>query len=314
MSYDPVLISRPSYSLLQFLLPVQGNICLIINRQSRGCKGDSSVLITNTVFDNVCNEGSSGLHSYAFPLKIYDPLLTKDDQGDDKVDYKPKRAIHSNIKIEFKSILQYREDIEDQQIFYYIYGLLFSPTYRTRYYLGLREDYPRIPFPKDLSIFTDMATLGKKLAEIHLLKSHDLNPNQFLMSQSRDFKVHYIRSKDKDENGNQIPDTYDPQTKKIYLKKRTKSQIINEKNGEDLDEITWIGGITQEMWDFEIGGRQQLKEWLYARRYSEKTKNNTIPRPLKDDELEYFLKICDAIKITIEILPDLDEIYKKIDP
>ena len=55
------------FSLLQFLLPEQDNINLIINRQSRGCRGDSSALITDIAFDNVCNEGSSGLHSYAFP-------------------------------------------------------------------------------------------------------------------------------------------------------------------------------------------------------------------------------------------------------
>ncbi len=68
------------------------------------------------------------------------------------------------------------------------------------------------------------------------------------------------------------------------------------------------------MWDFEIGGRQQLKEWLYTRRYSTEIKKNTIQRPLHNEELEYFLKMCDAIKKTIELLSDLDEIYKKIDP
>ena len=68
------------------------------------------------------------------------------------------------------------------------------------------------------------------------------------------------------------------------------------------------------MWDFEIGGRQQLKEWLYVRRYSEEIKKNTIQRPLNSDELNYFLKMCDVIKKTIELLPELNEIYKKIDP
>lgn len=81
-----------------------------------------------------------------------------------------------------------------------------------------------------------------------------------------------------------------------------------------MNEITWIGGITQKMWDFEIGGRQQLKEWLYDRRYSSEPKSNTISSPLNNEELDYFLKMCDAIKKTIELLPELDEIYIKIDP
>jgi hypothetical protein len=68
------------------------------------------------------------------------------------------------------------------------------------------------------------------------------------------------------------------------------------------------------MWDFEIGGRQQLKEWLYTRMYSEEIKKNTIQRALNTNELKYFLKMCDAIKKTIELLSELDEVYKKIDP
>ena len=68
------------------------------------------------------------------------------------------------------------------------------------------------------------------------------------------------------------------------------------------------------MWDYEIGGRQQLKEWLYARRYSEEITKNTLQRPLYNEELDYFLKMCDAFKKTIELLPELDEVYNKIDP
>ena len=101
---------------------------------------------------------------------------------------------------------------------------------------------------------------------------------------------------------------------RYYLCSDSSTQIQDEEDGDPLDEITWIGGISQRMWDYEIGGRQQLKEWLYARRYSEEIKKNTIQRPLNNDELKYFLKMCDAIKKTIELLPELDEIYKKIDP
>ncbi len=114
-----------------------------------------------------------------------------------------------------------------------------------------------------------------------------------------------------------MPPIKNKRKKNKYLdtdfKKRKRSQIKAEKNKEPLNEITWIGNITQEIWDFEIGGRQQLKEWLYARRYSTEMKKNTIQRPINNDELKYFLKMCDAIKKTIELLPELDEVYKKID-
>ena len=158
-----------------------------------------------------------------------------------------------------------------------------------------------------------MSRLGEILIKTHTFKTMDLDTTNFPMSDSFDFKIYNIRRNDKDKLKNQITDTFDPKTKKIYLKKRTKSQIKKEYSGMPLKEITWIGGITQEMWDFEIGGRKQLKEWLYARRFSENEKLNTINRAISNDELEYFLKVCVIIKKTIEILPDLDEIYKEID-
>ena len=305
--YNAPLIVRDRYELMQYLSPPNNtNFSLIINRQNRSYFA-SSFFISDTLFDNKCNEGASGLHSYAFPLKIND-CEEPDDFNN------PKMAINSNIHQEFKSTLKFNKEITDEQMFFYIYALLYAPTYRKRYYLGLMEDYPRIPFPDSKDIFIDMSKLGKRLADLHLFKAKDLDHKQFEMSRSTDYKIYYVGSKDKDNKGNQIPDTYDPITQRIYFKKRLKSQIQMEKEGDRIDDITWIGGITQAMWDFEIGGRQQLKQWLFARRFGTENKKNTIPRPLTNEELEYFLVMCDAIKKTIEILPEIDTVYKKIDP
>jgi predicted helicase len=307
LCYDTALLVRDRYELMQYLIPPNdNNLTLIVNRQNRS-ELASSFFISNKVFDNKCCEGASGLHSYAFPIRISE----SDDLDNPKT---PKKALDSNIDTKFKSSLMYENEISDEDIFYYIYGILYTPTYRKRYYLGFMEDYPRIPFSNDIKIFSEMSLLGKRLAELHLLKAGDLDDVNFEMGLFTDYKIYYIRKNDKDKNGNQIPDTYDPETNKIYFNKRKKSQIQTELDGNQLDDITWIGGITQEMWDFEIGGRQQLKEWLYTRMYSEEIKKNTIQRALNTNELKYFLKMCDAIKKTIELLSELDEVYKKIDP
>ncbi len=306
--YNNYLNARNSYHLLQYLIPPNNNnITLIVNRQSVGCKGDSSIFISNTPFEVKCCEGAKGLGSYAFPLKINNSNKPNNFQ-------KPKNANLSNIKQDFINILEYGSEIDYKEIFYYIYGCLYTPTFRQRYYIGLREDFPRIPFPKRKDIFITMSNFGKKLIDLHLLRDKSIESTKFQMSPLSDYKIYYIRSKDKSDIGNQIPDTYDPSTQKIYFKKRTQTQIKEEIEGKELKDITWIGGITQEMWDFEIGGRQQLKEWLYSRTYSNQSKKNTVQRALNNKELDYFLKMCDAIKKTIELLPKLDEIYKKIDP
>ena len=309
LCYDISLINGGTnrFQIMQFLLsPNEDNYTLIVNRQNRSDLA-SSFLISDTVFEHKCCEGASGLDSYAFPLRISD-LNEPDDFNN------PKIANDSNFKEQFKTILLYNEKITDKEFFFYIYGVLYVPIYRKRYYLGLMEDFPRIPFPENKEIFLKMSKLGERLAFLHLIKDEFVDSKQFPMSSSTDYCIYNVRRQDKDKERNQIPETYDPKTQKIYFKKRTKTQIEKEQNRILLDEITWIGSITQEMWDFEIGGRQQLKEWLYDRRYSKEIKDKTIQRALTNEELDYFLKMCDAIKKTIELLLELDKTYKLIDP
>jgi len=315
--YDLPLINGGTdrYRLMQYLLPPNDNIALITDRTSRASDGSSSVLVVNTISETVCCEGPRGIGSYIFPLKINDS-----DTPDDF--FTPKLAIHSNIREQFKKKLvniglfpsHSRTSLcEDKRIFYYIYAVLYTPIYRRRYRKGLGEDFPRIPFPSEFQLFSEMALLGEKLVNLHLLKIPTSELDAFPINKGRDFKILHIKRQDRDEKNKQITDTYDPRTNKIYFNKRTKQQEADELNGDNIRDISWIGNIFQEMWDFEIGGRQQLKEWLYARRYSSNNKKNSIPRELNSDEITYFLKMCAAIKRTIQLQARLNTLYKKID-
>ncbi len=194
------------------------------------------------------------------------------------------RVIHFSLpKIQYKP--------EFKEIFYYIYGVLHSNTYRHRYEDQLVRNFPRIPFPEEESIFKSMSKIGECLANLHMLKSHDLDPTRFQMSETISLKITDI--------------SYNVELQRIYLQK--------PRRGND-NQITWIGGITPDMWEFRIGGIQQLKQWLYARRYRTEYKKNTIPRAITDQELDQFLKICDSIAKTINLIPKIDEVYEKIDP
>ena len=136
---------------MQYLLnPNNDNFTLIINRQQPS--GDySSVFISENIFYIKCF-GSGGV-AYAFPLKI--------NESDEPNDFlNPKPAIHSNIREKFKAILAFGNEISDKQIFYYIYGVLYSPLYRKRYNNGLKKDYPRICFPESKNLFLNMVLQG----------------------------------------------------------------------------------------------------------------------------------------------------------
>ncbi len=198
--------------------------------------------------------------SYAF-------LFNKDEKSN--IDRK-------SLKIPFKC--------SDEEFFYYIYGILFSMTYRKRYDEYLRKGFPRIPITKNRILFIEMSELGYELAQAHLLNIKidpkldvaEISPDQWIV---KDFY-------------------YSHEEECLYF---------------DKTKISWIKGITLQMWEFSIGNIPQLPQFLKSRKYSPTQKWNTLQRSLSHQELIHFLKIISTIMKTIEILPEIDNIYQKLD-
>ncbi|WP_126031577.1 type ISP restriction/modification enzyme [Bifidobacterium castoris] len=59
--------------------------------------------------------------------------------------------------------------ISKEDIFYYMYGVLHSPEYRTRFENNLNKELPRIPLAKDFKAFMKA---GRELAQLHLDYEH----------------------------------------------------------------------------------------------------------------------------------------------
>ena len=60
------------------------------------------------------------------------------------------------------------EAISKEDIFYYVYGLLHSQTYRDRYADNLSKELPRIPRVKTAEGFRGFSKAGRELAHWHL--------------------------------------------------------------------------------------------------------------------------------------------------
>lgn len=126
------------------------------------------------------------------------------------------------------------EMIDPWSIFYYIYAILYSNTYRKKYNEFLKIDFPKIPFTKDDKLFFKMSEIGKELASLHLLKSEKLeNP---------------IAS---------FPIVGDSRVGKRGYNKKEKRVYINDKQ--------YFEGVEREDWNYCIGGYQVLDKWLKDR-------------------------------------------------
>ncbi len=123
-----------------------------------------------------------------------------------------------------------------EEVLAYIYAILYSPAYRETYAQELHTDFPRIPFTVSGDLFRQMADLGQRLIDLHLLKSSELDsPAVRYQGTGSNDKVDYVQ--------------YDEARQRVYI------------NADKYFE-----GITPEMWAYHIGGYQVLKKYLKDRK------------------------------------------------
>ena len=77
----------------------------------------------------------------------------------------------SNITTKFKNkiLLALNQDaLENIDIFYFIYGVLHSEDYRTKFKNNFSKELPRIPMPANFEVFNTFANAGKRLSNLHV--------------------------------------------------------------------------------------------------------------------------------------------------
>ena len=147
---------------------------------------------------------------------------------------KPKKA---NInKILLKELKEtYNKQPRAEEIFQYIYAVSHSTNYRLKYEAFLKIDFPRIPFTTDYALFIEISKLGKKLVNLHLMKSE-------LLSQPL-VKFQGI--------GNNM-------IKKVIYNKETERVYVNA--------TQYFEGIRKDVWEYHVGGYHVLHKWLKDRK------------------------------------------------
>jgi predicted helicase len=169
-----------------------------------------------------------------FPLYLY-PETDKRDLFSDLPENGTRKP---NIAEKVYNLLRVklnRRDITPEDIFYYIYAVLYSNVYREKYNGFLRIDFPRIPFTSDYDLFIQLGKLGEQLAAIHLMKSPELDHTFSKFEISGDAVVKKV--------------TYIQKEKKVYI-----------------NHTQYFSSIDKEIWEYHIGGYQVMAKWLKDRK------------------------------------------------
>ena len=148
---------------LPSLFPTQKHANEVICVTGAGFRKDYSVLITDKIPDLSCIENSQ-----CFPLYWYE--IIEQDQyslfGDDDAQIVRHEAVSDFILKHAQA--KYGNSVQRKDIFYYVYGILHSKSYREKFEPDLKIMLPRIPLVSDYQKFWDFSKAGRNLAHLHL--------------------------------------------------------------------------------------------------------------------------------------------------
>jgi len=216
------------------------NLGLVTRRQMLPNKPCNYVFVSETIIsDGVIRSDNKGSESL-FPLYLYSDSSNPEKQSsirnlmlfEPKADYGTRKANLSPVIIE-QLTKSFKKTPTPEQIFFYIYAILYSNTYRTKYSEFLKIDFPRIPFTKDYKLFIKMADYGKRLVDLQLLKSSEIDPPIAKFQGKGDNRVERLR--------------YEPT--RLFI-----------------NENQYFEGIEPEVFEYQIGGYQVCEKWLKDRK------------------------------------------------
>lgn len=292
--YHSTLVGRMRENVMRhMLLP---NLSLITHKREELNILYSHFLVADLITEHGLLSGKTT--SYQFPLYLYHNEQKQKSifAGQEKLNLKDSLAVKEdkepNISGQLLSELKnvFNQEPEPEEIFYYIYAVLYSNIYRRRYQEFLKIDFPRVPFTKDYKIFKKLYKWGAQLVDLHLLKASVLGKPIARFNGKGNNRVEIREFGRVSEIAAYCPESGErPKFKSVGLIRINKTQFF--------------GGVPKEVWEYMIGGYQVLDKWLKDRK----------GRILSADEIKHYCRIITTLSETIRIQKEIDKIYPEVE-
>jgi predicted helicase len=252
--------SYPRYDVMKHLL--KPNVGLITPKQA--IKGFQHVFISKTICDkNLIDTAGQFGAGNVFPLYLYpqkaaqaemfgqlafaaepiseygnvrtpnlNPAIIKQIADGLGINFEPEKTSKPNNENRTTKI-EHQNSFAPIDVLDYIYAVLHSPNYREKYKEFLKIDFPRVPYPKDVSTFWQLVKLGGEIRQIHLLES--------------DVVEEYIT--EYPESGDDVVEKIKYENERVYI-----------------NETQYFDNVPSTAWNFYIGGYQPAQKWLKDRK------------------------------------------------
>jgi type I restriction-modification system DNA methylase subunit len=242
--YDQVVVDRPRRELLDHVVG-HDNVCLLSSRQ-QAVPGYRHCWIADVSPNDCVISTTSREANQVFPLYLYEDIKDA-SQSVISAGSACSDTRTPNIDSKLIAVLGrgYGITPSPEQTMAYVYAVLSSPSYRTRYAEFLKADFPRIPFTKDRGAFVKLAELGQQLIDLHLMRSPEL-----------------------DDPISRFCGKGDGAVKKV--------EYDADRGRVSINSTQYFDGVTPDLWSYQIGGYQVLAKWLKDREGRFLTSADTI--------------------------------------
>ncbi|MDR1470377.1 MAG: N-6 DNA methylase [Spirochaetaceae bacterium] len=262
-------LGRPFYEVMRHFENKE-NIGISFVRQFSDSKPYTNVMISQYPIERRANYSFQG-GAYFAPLYVYNEDIDGERLG---TITKTPNFTQSFCNNYLKS-LKWKPTPED--VLSYIYAVLHAKIYREKYIVFLKTGFPAIPMTRDQDIFTKYAVLGKKLIELHLLKSIPLDTS--------------IKVSLGDVTGSFYIDELTYANSKIHLS-------VSPAHTSSRGGLITFEGVTPDIFDFEMGARKPMALWIKNR------KKDRVSLNIED--LQHIKNMIIAIKQTISVMKEIE--------
>lgn len=215
--YDPRLVWRHRDEVMKHLIGHPDNFGLVICRQI--VSDFSHVFCFEGAVDDSFLSNKSRERGYAVPMYLYQ----EDGTRTSNLAPTPLKKLKSKLSGNY----------DDTQVVDYVYGILHSTAYTEEFQAFLARDFPKVPVPASDEVFCHVSDCGRRLREIHLLKSDILNNLDTTFPENGSFAV----------------------DRPVY------------KDGQVWINLTqYFGGVSDAVWNAQIGAYCPAQKWLKDRR------------------------------------------------
>lgn len=167
-----------------------------------------------------------------------------------------------------------RSTFGPEDAFHYLYAVLSSPEYRSRYADFLKSDFPRVPLPGSRALFERLAELGRRLTELSLLETEVTDAVQWRSAPGVVLANHRVG--------------------------RVRFSETTGKGRVWLNEERYCEEVPAEVWTFSIGGYRPAEKWLKDRK----------GRTLTEEDLGHYRRIIAAIGEMIRRMAEVDGVIE----